>query len=136
MLGIRLSEARLEGLSDRTNIDGSQAVDRVRLAPFCPTVTPHARIVLGAQGRLMTPIEKCLVHLVPVHELNWPASLTDVDVARLGGNTMHLKAVGKALLFGLALVDWGFPSARLRPPAAARPPRTPAKPRHVPVSAA
>ena len=69
------------------------------MTPFCPIVTPHAKIVLGAQGRLMTPIEKCLVNLVPVHELKWPASLTDVDVARPGGNTMHLKAVGKALHF-------------------------------------
>ena len=138
MLRIRLAEAGLGQLSASTNIDLPQCVtrSRTRLRPLCPTVTPNARIVIGAQGRLMTPIEKCLVHLVPVDELRWPASLTDRDVARLGGNTMHLKAVGKALLFGIALVDWGSPSAQRRPPAAAKPPRTPAKPRRVLVSAA
>ena len=128
-LRIMLAEAGLRDLTPHVNVDVSQSVDRCTLTPYCPTVTPNARIVLGQQRRLLSPIEKCLVHLVPVDQLRWPDSLTHGDVARLGGNTMHLMAVGKALLFGLALVDWASPAARLRPPGDAKPPRAPAQPR-------
>eukprot|EP00974_Lingulodinium_polyedra_P096687 9372244-Lingulodinium_polyedra.AAC.1 len=42
---------------------------------------------------------------------------------------MHLKAVGKALLFGLALVDWDSRAAQRRPQQGESPPRAPAQPR-------
>ena len=108
-------------------------MNRSRLSSTCPAVTPNAKIVLGEFGRVMTPIEKCLVHLVPVDQLRWPDALTRRDVARLGGNTMHLKAVGKALLYGFALVDWASPAALRRPPQGQEPPRAPAAPRRVAV---
>ena len=47
VLGIRLAEAGLVQLSASTNIDVSQAVDRTRLRPFCPTVTPNAKSMDG-----------------------------------------------------------------------------------------
>ena len=55
----------------------------------------------------MIPIEKCLVHLVPVHRLSWPSSLTDNTVADLGGNTMHLLAVGALACRGVVEAVWG-----------------------------
>ena len=44
------------------------------------------------------PMEKCLVHLIPVHRLAWPAGLSDANISDFGGNTLHVLAVG-ALAF-------------------------------------
>lgn len=75
------------------NADVSQGLGRARPMQLCPTVTPRGLIVVGELGRLMSPMEKLLVHLLPVHSLKLPPSLTDRDIADLGGNTMHLMAV-------------------------------------------
>ena len=76
------------------NVDVSQSVGWSRARDVCPVVTPGSRIVVGELKRLVLPIEKCLVHLVPVHTLRWPSCLQDSDIADLGGNTMHLCAAG------------------------------------------
>ena len=93
MLGCLLARQGLRDLSADVNPDVSQSLSRTRGKAVCPTVTPGGRIVIGQQRRVLAPIEKCLVHLVPVHELSWPDTLTQSDVAQLGGNTMHLMAV-------------------------------------------
>ena len=78
-------------------------------------------------GRPVAPIEKLILHGFPVHRMRIPASIDDVALAQLGGNTMHLKSVGLAVLLGVGLVDWstsgGMSSrAALRPTPAARVP--------------
>ena len=73
------------------------------------------------------PIEKLLLHNFPIHRMRLPAALTDEALGDMGGNTMHLKSVGLAVLLGVGLVDWstsgGMPiRAALRPTPAARAP--------------
>ena len=96
LLGCLLARQGLRDLSADVNPDVSQSLSRTRGKAVCPTVTPGGRIVIGQQRRVLAPIEKCLVHLVPVHELSWPETLTQSDVAQLGGNTMHLMAVARS----------------------------------------
>ena len=76
------------------NVDVNLSVGWASPRPICPVVTPGCRIVVGELKRLMVPMEKCLVHLVPVHRLAWPAGLSDANISDFGGNTMHLLAVG------------------------------------------
>ena len=80
-----------------------------------------------AGGRPVAPIEQAILNGFRVHRMRVPASIGDVALARLGGNTMHLKSVGLAVLHGIGLVDWstsgGMSSrAALRPTPAARAP--------------
>ena len=94
LLATGLANSGGGSLREGVYIDVSQSVGRSRVRKHCPVVTPGSRIVLGEMRRLMIPIEKCLIHLVPVHRLSWPSSLTDNAIADLGGNTMHLLAAG------------------------------------------
>ena len=79
------------------NADLSQGMWRAKPMSLCQTVTPRGRIFVAELGRLMAPGEKLLVHFLPVHTLRLPDSFTDADIAALGGNTMHLLAVGTSV---------------------------------------
>ena len=70
-----------------------KSLGQARLSGTCPTLTPGSAILVGESGRLMVPVEKCLVHLVPVHKLVLPVDVSDTEFGNLGGNTMHLMAV-------------------------------------------
>ena len=68
-----------------------------------------------------------MLHGFPVHRMRIPVSIDDVALARLGGNTMHLKPVGLPVSLGIGLVvlstSGGMSSgAALRPTPAARAP--------------
>ena len=109
--------------------DVSQSLSRSspRAGGVCPTLTPRGIVMAQRAGRPVSPIEKLILHGFPVHHMKIPASIDDVALARLGGNTMHLKSVGLAVLLGVGLVDWstsgGMSSrAALRPTPAARAP--------------
>ncbi len=100
--------------------DVSQSIRRAHPHfKHAPTVTPRGRICVQKLGRLMTPLEKLLVHGFPLHKIKLPASLTDEAVNLLGGNTMHLKAIGLILLIGVSLLKSNVPcpplSGRLPP---------------------
>ena len=97
VLGIKLAEEGLRDLTAHTNMDTSQSLSFARCTEYVPTVTPGSRLVVGQLRRLAIPIEKCLLNAIPVHEVHWPACLTDQDIADLGGNTMHLAAVDTKL---------------------------------------
>ena len=73
----------------------------------CPTVTPGSRIWVVKEMRFITEVEKLLLNMVPVHLLKWPAELSERNIHDLAGNTMHLKAVGLAMLIAISLVEWG-----------------------------
>ena len=73
----------------------------------CPTVTPGAKLWVVKEQRFVTEVEKLLLNMVPVHLLKWPPGLSDRDIHDLAGNTMHLKAVGLAMLIAMSLVEWG-----------------------------
>ena len=81
---------------------------------ICPTVTPAARIWVVREERFVVAVEKLLLNMVPVHLLEWPAELSEADIEDMAGNTMHLKAVGLAMLIAMSLVEWG-PVAADRP---------------------
>ena len=72
-------------------------------------------MVVERSQRVLMPIEKLLLHGFPVHRMNIPTSTTNTDLASLGGNTMHVRCVGLALLIGVCLVNWGHRAARPGP---------------------
>lgn len=81
--------------TDRHAVDLSQGLGRTRFHDDrSPVVTPGAKIWISQLNRFMTPLEKVLIHLVPVQDLAWPRSLSDSDLADMGGNTMHAMAAG------------------------------------------
>lgn len=93
--------------------DLSQNVDRaaVRTDGTLPTVTPGSHLVMREAGRVVTPIEKILVHGFPVHRMVFPAQVTDAELASMGGNTMHVHVVAVALMLSTSMVDWTLPAA-------------------------
>ena len=96
LLGALLAKKGLRAMPRDFNVDVSQSLGRSRLVRnVSPTITPRGQIVIGELGRMMTPAEKCLANLVPLHELRMPAQLTDTDLADLAGNTMHLMAASR-----------------------------------------
>ena len=104
----------------RAASSGGQAVDLnlsaewASMQDVCPTVTPGAKLWVVKEQRFVTEVEKLLLNMVPVHLLKWPSGLSDRDIHDLAGNTMHLKAVGLAMLIAMSLVEWG-PVATERP---------------------
>ena len=90
--------------------DFSQSIGRInaRTDGVSPTVTPNAMIHVDGRGvgRVVTPREKLLLHLFPLHKMAVPQDFPEEDLGAMGGNTMHLKAVGLALTIGLALTDF------------------------------
>jgi hypothetical protein len=133
VLGIKLAEAGMRDLSLQTNVDVSQSLSFSRFTEYIPTITPGSQIVIGQLRRLVVPIEKCLLNAVPVHEAIWPAEedFSDTDIADLGGNTMHLMAVAKAMLCAAVLVDWSSPRLSVRPAPGSWPDVRPARPREI-----
>ena len=115
--------------SDGQAIDLGHSASWARMLDICPTVTPGARIWLVKEERFVTAVEKLFLNMVPVHLLKWPAELRDTDIQDLAGNTMHLKAVGLAMLIAMSLVEWG-PVATDRPHGS-KPSRRAKRPREV-----
>ena len=133
VLGIKLAEAGVRDLSIETNVDVSQSLSFSRFTEYIPTITPGSQIVIGQLRRLVVPIEKCLLEAVPVHEAIWPTEedFSDADIADLGGNTMHLMAVAKAMLCAAVLIDWSSPRASGRVAPGSWPAVRPARPREI-----
>jgi len=105
--------------------DVSQNVHRAAhcLDGSAPTITPGGIIAVKKAGRIMVPAEKLLAHNFPLHNMSWPPNMSDKDVEDLGGNTMHLAAVGLALLIGIAGVNWAASAAKVgQKPCGAAPP--------------
>ena len=103
--------------------DLSQNIDRCsyRFDGLLPTLTPHANIAVSALRRRIIPVEKLLLHGFPIHKIKFPASISDHDIASLGGNTMDLRCIAAALLLATSLVIWS-PTAVLRSAAVSQPP--------------
>ena len=55
---------------------------------------------VGVSGRLLTPLEKMLLHVFPIHNMSIPDDFPYKQLGYMGGNTMHLKSVALALLIG------------------------------------
>jgi site-specific DNA-cytosine methylase len=90
-------------------VDVSQSVERAqsRADGATPTLTPNGIAIVQRLGRPIAPIEKLLLHGFPIDLMGIPADTKNSVLSRLGGNTMHLKAVSLAMLAAIALVDWG-----------------------------
>ena len=95
--------------------DLSQNLDRMpcRTDGSLPTITPGAHIALGFAGRVLLPIEKLLLHALPLHRMVIPDGISDSELESMGGNMMHLQTVAVAMAVALSLVDWAHPHALL-----------------------
>ncbi|CAE7479645.1 ngoBIM [Symbiodinium sp. CCMP2592] len=93
--------------------DVSQNVNRARVRTdgSLPTVTPGAVLVSARAGRIISPLEKVMLHGFPIHRMVFPSRVTDKELASMGGNTMHVQIVAVAMKFALALVNWSLPKA-------------------------
>ena len=87
-------------------VDLSQSIERAhtRTNGVCPTITPRGMFFVGAVGRALVPSEKLLLHGFPLHRMQIPREVPDEALGKMGGNTMHLHAVGLALLMGIRLL--------------------------------
>ena len=94
--------------------DISQSLGRMpsRTDGALPTITPGGHIIVAEAGRCVLPIEKIMLHALPVHRLKIPHDVSDKEISDMGGNMMHLQTVGVAMVLAMSLVDWLAPSAR------------------------
>ena len=94
------------------NVSQSEGRATLRFNGISPTLTPGGCVVVDRARRVIVPIEKLMLHGFPIHRMKIPTSTSATQLASLGGNTMHVKCVGLALLMGIALVNWSHSSAR------------------------
>ena len=94
------------------NVSQSEGRATLRFNGISPTLTPGACVVVDRAKRVIVPIEKLMLHGFPIHRMRIPTSTSNTELASLGGNTMHVKCVGLALLMGIVLVNWSHDSAR------------------------
>lgn len=118
LAGDRVREAwslAARGRGPTAVMDLSQNVDRapVTIDGTTPTITPNGQILVAELRREMLPIEKLLLHGIPIHRARFPSELTDRNIASLGGNTMHVQCVGVALLCGMSLIKWDLPAVKM-----------------------
>ena len=87
--------------------DVSQSVERSSLSTngVCPTITPNSLMCVMAAGRSVSPMETLAIHFFPLHRMKIPTTVKPRSLAKMGGNTMHLKSVGLAMCMGLAMVS-------------------------------
>ena len=92
--------------------DLSQSISRTgaRVDGRLPCITPGSVLAMAATGRVLTPLEKVMMHGFPVHRMVLPRDITFPDLASMGGNTMHVHIVGAAISMLLSLVDWSLPA--------------------------
>ena len=87
--------------------DISQSLDRVKVRhSVLPTITPGGHVIVGEVKRALAPLEKLLIHGLPLHRMELPDSISSAEWESMGGNMMHLQTVGFACLLALSLVDW------------------------------
>ena len=87
--------------------DVSQSVERSSVSTngVCPTVRPNSLMCVMAAGRSLSPMETLAIHFFPLHRMKIPTTVKPSSLAKMGGNTMHLKSVGLAMCMGLAMVS-------------------------------
>jgi len=107
-----LESFRRAGIQDIV-ADVSQSAGRshARVNGLCSTLTPNSVTVVERANRIVMPIEKLLLHGFPIHRMSIPTSTGSSVLASLGGNTMHVKSVGLAMLIGISLVNWAHTGA-------------------------
>ena len=88
--------------------DLSQSLGRapVRADGTVPTITPGSVIAISQAQRILTPAEKILLHALPLHRMRIPQSVSDADLGKMGGNTMHCQVVAAAVVIASSMVKW------------------------------
>ena len=93
-----------------TTADMSQSLGRIPLRSDgrLPTITPGAHILMAEAGRALAPMEKLLMHALPLHKMTIPSNVSDSELEDMAGNMMHLQFAdsGFAMLMAISLVDW------------------------------
>lgn len=96
--------------------DLSQTVTRSRaVAGQLPTITPGSVLAMAQPKRVLSPLEKVLLHAFPLHKMSIPANTTQKQLQDMGGNTMHVQVVACAISLLLGLVDWSLPASSAAP---------------------
>ena len=87
--------------------DLSQSIGRqmTSLTGMLPTLTPRSAVAVSRLSRTMLGEEKLMAMGFPVHKMYTPPCFPQAALHKLGGNAMHVRCVGAALLIGLCLVD-------------------------------
>lgn len=115
--------ARTRTTGARLVADVSQSLGRnpARTDGTLPTITPGGHVLVEDAQRSLVPVEKLLIHALPLHLLKLPSCLSDKDIEKMGGNMMHLQTVAVAMMLALSFVDWSMSAARAAPPARSMP---------------
>ena len=97
--------------------DLSQNIDRnsARTDGTLPTLTPGGAVALKSVGRTIVPIEKLILHGLPIHTMHLLEELSQSDWSKLGGNTMSVQVVACATVLAMAMVDWSLPACYAQP---------------------
>ena len=97
-------------LSSNLVVDLSQSAARgaLRTDGFLPTITPGSKLAMASSRRVLTGLEKIMLHGFPIHQMQF-ADASSKQMETMGGNTMHTHVVGAAILLALGLVDWRLP---------------------------
>ena len=92
--------------------DLSQSITRTgaRVDGRLPCITPGSVLAVGAAGRVVTPLEKIMLHGFPIHRMMIPHDIGPAELSSMGGNTMHVQVVAAAILMLQSLVDWSLPA--------------------------
>ena len=87
--------------------DLSQSMGRqmISLTGILPTITPKSAVAVSRLSRTLLGEEKLMAMGFPVHKMYTPPSFPLAALHTLGGNAMHVRCVGAALVIGLCLVD-------------------------------
>jgi site-specific DNA-cytosine methylase len=104
VIAIRIEQAKMSG-QRVTAVEGSQNVERASIGKKAlPVITPGGIQYMPSQKRELTASEKLILMGIPMFKLD-VACNSDRELASLAGNAMHTRAVGVALIIGMALVN-------------------------------
>ena len=94
-------------------VDLSQGLGRLpcQTSGKVPTITPRGLVAVKEVSRVLAPLEKLLLHAIPLHRMIIPSGVSDSQLGAMGGNTMHVQVVAAAMLLTASMVNWGDPAA-------------------------
>lgn len=82
-------------LSSNLVVDLSQSAARgaLRTDGFLPTITPGSKLAMASSRRVLTGLEKIMLHGFPIHQMQF-ADASSKQMETMGGNTMHTRGWG------------------------------------------
>jgi site-specific DNA-cytosine methylase len=104
VIAIRIEQAKMRRQS-LAAVEGSQNVERASIGKkVLPVITPGGIQYVPSQKRELTASEKLVLMGIPMFKID-VACNSERELSSLAGNAMHARAVGVALIIGMALVN-------------------------------